>query len=605
MRAFHWLTSLIDRQSKLVVAAASFSSKSKASALDYSQLENRQLLAADAVLQWNDVLLDAIRTDKTAPPMAARAMAMVHTAIHDAVNSIEHRYQSYGKSFVSHPQASLDAAIAAASERTLSAIFPAQHATFTAKLDDSLAAIADGIRETQGVAAGRFAADQILALRASDGAFAVTPYQPGTNPGEWRPTPPAYLSSLLPQWPNVTPWSLTRGDQFRPENPPALNSSEYAAAVNQVKSLGSLTSTTRTAEQANIAKVWAAGPGTATPPGQWNQIAADIARSKNLSTIDNARLFALLNVSLADAGIAAWDAKYATNLWRPISAIREADTDNNPATEKDAAWTPLITTPPFSAYVSGHSTFSGAGAAILSSFLGTDQVNFTLKSEVAGVPDRTFTSLAAAGDEAGMSRIYGGIHYIFDHTAGSATGKKIAAEALQSEFLPETKVTTWQDGSRLFVSGTTNSDQITLTRIGRNLVVFQAGSEVARYNRTSISHVVINGSDGNDRIDVKHSLDVTAEIFGGRGNDKVFGARMSNWIYGQAGDDMLCGGSELDLLRGGDGDDSLMGLAGLDRLFGDDGWNKLCGGLGNDELNCHRGKDKIIGKAGFDSIIWL
>lgn len=603
MRAFPRLTSLSLRDSKPVAATPSFPT-AKPGTLEYSQLERRQLLAADAVLQWNEVLLNAIRTDKTAPPVAARAMAMVHTAIHDAVNSIEHRYQTYGQSFGSHPQASVDAAIAAASERTLSAIYPAQHATFTAKLNDSLASIADGIRESQGIAAGRFAADQILALRANDGAFTATPYQPGTSPGEWRPTPPAFAASLLPQWPKVTPWSLRRGDQFRPANPPAINSAEYATAVNQVKSLGSATSTTRTAEQTNIAKVWAAGPGTATPPGQWNQIASNIARSKNLSTIENARLFALLNISLADSGIAAWDAKYATNLWRPISAIREADTDNNPATEKDAAWTPLITTPPFSAYVSGHSTFSGAGAALLSAFLGTDQVNFTLKSEASGVPDRTFTSLTAAGNEAGMSRIYGGIHYIFDHNAGSATGRKIAAEVLKSELSPETKVTAWQDGSRLFVSGTTNSDQITLTRIGRNLVVFQSGTEIARYIRTSISHVVINGSSGDDRIDVKHSLDVTAEIFGGHGNDKVFGARLSNWIYGQDGDDMLCGGGELDLLRGGDGDDSLMGLAGLDKIFGDDGWNKLCGGLGDDELNCHRGKDKIIGKAGFDSIIW-
>lgn len=605
MHAFGRLTSF-DLQTSIPKSGATSRSRSHLNAgFEYQQLENRQLLATDAVLQWNEVLLNAIRTDKTAPPVAARAMAIMHTSIHDAVNSIEHRYQSYGKSFVAHPQSSIDAAIAAAGERALSAIFPAQHATFTAKLNDALAAIADGIRETQGVAAGRFAADQILALRASDGAFVITPYQPGTNPGEWRPTPPAYLPSLLPQWPKVTPWSLERGDQFRPANPPALTSPEYATAVNQVKTLGSLTSSTRTADQTNIAKVWAAGPGTATPPGQWNQIASDIARSRNLTTIENARLFALLNMSLADSAIAAWDAKYATNLWRPVTAIREADTDNNPATDKDPTWTSLITTPPFSAYVSGHSTFSGAGSAILSAFLGTDAVNFTLKSEVPGVPDRIFSSLAAAGDEAGMSRIYGGIHYIFDHTGGSTTGKKIADEVLKNELKAETKVTAWQNGNRLFVSGTSNSDQITLTRIGGNLVVFQSGNEVARYNRASIAHVVINGSDGDDRIDVKHSLDVTAEIFGGRGNDKVFGARLSNWIYGQAGDDMLCGGGEIDLLRGGDGDDSLMGLASLDKLFGDDGWNKICGGLGDDELYCHRDKDKLIGKAGFDTIFWL
>jgi len=601
MRPYRRVTSTPSRHQK----PPSTRFRQQSSTMLYSLLENRQLLAADAVLQWNEVLLNAIRTDRTAPPVAARAMAIVHTAIHDAINSIENRYHTYGPSFVTHPQASIDAAVAAAGERALTAIFPAQHATFSAKLQSSLAAITDGIRENQGVAAGRFAADQILSLRASDGAFVVTPYEPGSAPGEWRPTPPGYLPSLLPQWPSVTPWSLSRGDQFRPSPPPSLESTEYAVAVNQVKSFGVLSSTVRTPEQGDIARVWAAGPGTATPPGQWNQIASDIASSRNLPTIENARLFALLNLALADSGIAAWDAKYAYDFWRPVTAIREALLDNNPATEQDAGWTPYITTPPFSAYVSGHSTFSGAGSAIISSFFGTDQVNFTLRSEVSGVPDRTFTSLLAAGEEAGMSRIYGGIHYIFDHTAGAETGKKVAAEVWRNELASQTSISSWQNGNRLFVNGTTGADEITLARIGRNLVVYHAGTEVARYNRQGIVHVVINGSDGNDRIDVKHSLDVTAEIFGGHGNDKVFGARLNNWVYGQAGDDLLCGGREGDVLRGGDGDDHLMGLAGLDQIFGDEGWNKLCGGLGDDELHCHRNRDKIIGKAGFDSIFWL
>lgn len=574
-------------------------------ALQYGSLESRQLLAGDPVLQWNETLLGAIRTDQTAPPAASRAMAMVHTAIHDAVNSIEHRYQTYGKTFVAHPQASLTAAVAAAAERTLSAIFPAQHATFTAKLQESLALVPDGIRETQGLEAGRNAADQILALRAGDGSAKTAAHLAGNAPGQWRPTLPGYRPSLLPQWPKVATWSLSRGDQFRPTAPPALSSPAYATALNQVKSLGAADSLTRTADQTAIAKVWAAGPGTVTPPGQWNQITADISQAKSLSLTENARLFALLNISLADAGIAAWDAKYAYDFWRPVSAIHEANLDGNSGTAVDSNWTPLLGTPPFSAYVSGHSTFSGAASTLLKSYFGTDQVPFTLRSEAAGVADRTYTSLTAAGDEAGLSRIYGGIHYSFDHQAGSSTGRLVAEQVWNSQLPIETKVNASQVGNRLLVSGTSADDKISLSRLGRSLVVYQEGREVARFQRDSVAHVIVGGFDGDDRIDVQPNLDVSAEIFGGNGNDKIHGARLRNWVYGQAGDDMLCGGAESDVLRGGSGNDHLLGLAGLDEIFGDEGWNKLCGGLGDDELNCFPGQDRIIGHAGRDRINWL
>lgn len=575
-------------------------------ALDYASLEARQLLAADAVLSWNSVLLDAIRIDKSAPPLAARAMAIVHTAIHDAVNSIEHCYQLYGRNFVAHPQASVPAAIAAAAERSLTALFPAQHATFALQLQSALSAIPDGIRESQGIAAGQNAADQILALRAGDGAYTVVEYQPGTGPGEWRPTPPGFLPSALPQWPAVTPFSLQAGNQFRPAPPPALDSAEYTAAVNQVQQWGAYNSSVRTAEQDNIARIWMGGPGTSTPPGQWNQIAGDIATTKNLTLVESARLFALLNMSLADAGIAAWDCKYSTDLWRPITAIREAASDGNPATTADAGWTPYITTPPFSAYVSGHSTFSAAGAGLLRNYCGTDEVTFQLRSEFPGVPDRTFSSLTAAANEAGMSRIYGGIHFIFDHTAGAATGRQVADWVWNAaQLAPETSITAYQDGQKLLVCGTLAADQIVLKAIGSSLAVLQNGQEVSRFDRSGIRHVVLSGSDGDDRLEVRHSLDVTAEIFGGAGDDRIFGAKRSNWIYGQAGNDFLCGGGADDLLRGGAGDDNLMGLAGRDQLFGDAGWDTLCGGLGDDDLTASRTEDRLIGKAGRDRIFWI
>lgn len=575
-------------------------------AVDYGCLETRQVMAADPVLTWNSVLLDAIRTEKSAPPMAARAMAIVHTAIHDAVNSIEHCYQLYAQNFVAHPQASVPAAIAAAAERTLTAIFPAQHATFALHLQSALSGIPDGIRETQGIAAGQNAADQILALRAGDGAFAVVDFQPGTSPGEWRPTPPGFLPSLLPQWPDVVPFSLHSGSQFRPDAPPALSSTEYAAAVNQVQQWGASNSALRTAEQDNIARIWMAGPGTATPPGQWNQIAGNIAMAKNLTSVESARLMTLLNMTLADAGIAAWDCKYAYNFWRPITAIREAANDGNPATNADAAWTPYITTPPFSAYVSGHSTFSAAGAGLLQHYFGTDQLTFQLQSEFPGVPNRTFSSLTAAANEAGMSRIYGGIHFIFDHTAGSATGRQTADWVWNSaQLAPETSLTAYQDGQKLLVCGTLSDDQIVLKAIGSSLAVFQDGREVSRFARSGITHVVLSGSAGNDRLEIRHSLDVTAEIFGGAGDDRIFGAKRTNWIYGQAGNDFLCGGGADDVIRGGAGNDSLMGLNGRDQLFGDAGWDTLCGGLGDDDLTANRTEDRLIGRAGRDRIFWV
>ena len=171
---------------------------------------------------------------------------------------------------------------------------------------------------------------------------------------------PDFLPPLLPQWPNVTPFAMTSGSQFRPAAPPALDSAEYAANVDEVMRLGGLNSTTRTADQTAIALFWADGGGTFTPPGHWNQIAADVSLERGNTLAERARLFALLNIALADAGISAWDAKYAFDLWRPIDAIRRGDTDGNDATIADPTWTPLLKTPPFPTYTSGHSTFSGA-----------------------------------------------------------------------------------------------------------------------------------------------------------------------------------------------------------------------------------------------------
>jgi hypothetical protein len=379
----------------------------------------------DAVLDWNATLLNAIATDKTAPPLAARNMATVHTGIYAAVYVIDQLRNDYNDYIdaIAPEGVSRKAAVAAAAHRTLVDLYPAQTPTFDTQLALSLAEIADGQFESNGVTLGQFVADLILAWRDNDGSSDAVSYTPGTEPGDWQPTPPGFAPALLPQWSNVTPFAITSGSQFRPKGPPALDSAEYAVEFNQVKQLGNLNSTTRTAEQTEIAQFWADGVGTFTPPGHWNLIAERVALAQRNTLPENARLFALLNIAEADAGIASWDAKYEYNFWRPVTAIQQADTDGNPNTAAEPNWTPLLVTPPFPEYTSGHSTFSGAADAVLTSFFG--DISFTTTS--VGLPGviRSFDSFTEAANEAGISRIYGGIHFHSANEDGLALGRAL------------------------------------------------------------------------------------------------------------------------------------------------------------------------------------
>lgn len=384
--------------------------------------------SADVVSTWNQNLLDAVRATGTPPPRASRAMAITSIAVYDSVISIQGGRLPYHRSIYS-PDANVEAAVASAAHSALSALFPSQQATLDSQLSLSLAGIADGPAKTAGINLGQTIATSFVNARANDGSATAVPYTPGTNPGDWRPTPPAFAPGLLPQWPNVTPFGMTSGSQFRPVAPPALTSPEYTAAFNEVKELGSIGSATRMPEQTDIARLWAAGGGTITPPGMWNRVAQDLGSS--LSIGEKARMFATLNIATADAAINSWDAKYAYNLWRPVTGIREAGTDGNPDTISDAAWTPLLVTPPFPAYTSGHSTFSAASAAALAAFFGTDALNFSVTADDLPIT-RNFTSLAAAAAEAGQSRIYGGIHWQFDNTAGLQAGDLIGEWAFNN-----------------------------------------------------------------------------------------------------------------------------------------------------------------------------
>jgi hypothetical protein len=380
------------------------------------------------VLVWNQATLNAIEQDGMDPLFASRGLAMAQAAVFDAVNAVAGTPAYYVK--VSAPAgASIQAAVDASAHDVLGYLFPAQQATFDTLFASQLSLVPDGQSRTDGEAVGQAAGDGVIRLRANDGSRSFVDFAPSTAPGDWQPTAPAFAPALDPQWANLTPFAMTSPDQFRPSGPPALTSQEWADAVNEVKSLGSADSTTRSADETEIARFWADGGGTYSPPGHWNAIAQTVAQQQGDSLVDDARLFAELDVTLADAGITAWNTKYHYDTWRPITVIRDPSGADNPLVQADPNWSPLLTTPPFPEYVSGHSTFSGAAADILDNFFGTN-VGFTSTEETLPGVTRSFSSFDQAALEAGRSRIYGGIHFEFSDADGLSAGRALASYVL-------------------------------------------------------------------------------------------------------------------------------------------------------------------------------
>jgi hypothetical protein len=380
---------------------------------------------ANEVVIWNAVALGAIRSHDTPAPLAARNLAIVATAVDGAVNAVHRTHAPYHVKLSAPRGTSPDAAAAQAAHDALVALYPDEQPMF----DATLTAALEGLKQPamaliQGEAVGRQAAAQILAWRGADGAAtAQGAYTPGTAPGQWQPTPPSYAPAVLPEWSLVTPFAIQSASQFRPAGPPALNSAEYAQALAQVMALGSAGSTVRTADQTQAAKFWNDGAGTSTPPGHWNVIAEDVSLAHHTSLARDAQMFAVLDIAMADTGIATWDAKYAYNFWRPETAARDTD----------PTWTPLLTTPAFPSYVSGHSAFSAAASTVLSAFFGAS-TPFTATSDALPGVTRSYTNFAQAAQEAGLSRIYGGIHYAFDvqdgQTLGDAVGQYVVQHVL-------------------------------------------------------------------------------------------------------------------------------------------------------------------------------
>lgn len=383
-------------------------------------------IRADVVLDWNDLALDCIRNDNSSPPLSTRNLAMLHTAVYDAVNSITRTHQPYRFQLNAPTNASPEAAVVSAAYEVITYLYPSFAAWADDLYDAWASSNAPSAAITNGLNVGWQIALLVLDSRTDDGSSTEVPYVPNEAPGQWQRTPPFFRPPLAPHWGYVDTFCLPDIEPFVPSPPPALDSAEYAAALNEVKALGGKTNTTRTAEQSQIAVFWSDFSFTAMPPGHWHEIAATIAHSRTNSLEQNARLFALISLAQADAAIVCWETKYRYNLWRPVTAIQRADEDGNGATEKDAAWDHYLVAPPFPAYTSGHSTFSKASAEVLTHFYGTDNIAFTATSDSLPGVTRSFTSLAACADEIGMSRIYGGIHFQFDNQQGKVSGKRIA-----------------------------------------------------------------------------------------------------------------------------------------------------------------------------------
>jgi hypothetical protein len=386
------------------------------------------------VIDWNQALLSIVNTPGAQPAniQPTRNFAILHAAIYDAVNSIDRTHEPYLISVHAPRDASEIAAADAAAHTTLLGLYPAQQSSIEAMYAAELAQVPDGPAKDHGVRLGERVAADLLAIRAGDGSNVVAPpFTAGTDPGAYRPTPPNLPAPVFTTWGQVTPFVLDSGDQFRPAAPPALTSDAYATAFNEVKSLGSAASTTRTADQTQIGQFWG-------PPIQnfWNQIAQTEALAHHSDLPTTARLFAALNLSFADSAIAFYDAKYTFQLWRPVTAIRLADTDGNPDTAADPNWLPLAgNTAADPSYPGAHSTISAAGADVLASFYG-DRQHFGVSSPTLPGVTRSFTSFSATAQEAGLSRIYAGQHTRIDHVEGLALGHDVAGFVFRNALLP-------------------------------------------------------------------------------------------------------------------------------------------------------------------------
>ena len=387
---------------------------------------------ADAVIAWNaNAQAAIIATAGQGPTVAYLHLAMVQGAVYDAVNAIEGGYQPYlGAPAVADPGDSSPAAVATAAYRVLVTLFPTQQVTLDGQLAASLALIPDGPAKTGGIEVGEATAAAMLAARTNDGRFTQFTVVEGFGPGQWRRTPPLFVFEPAPWVGNVRPFLVPSAAGLRSEGPKALTSVTYTRDFKEVKAVGSLTSTLRTADQTDAALFWQANGA-----GLFNAIFRQLADTQDLDIAEAARMFAMANLAGADGAIGCWNDKYYWNFWRPVTAIREAGTDGNAQTVPDPNWTPLFATPPFPEHPSGHSCISSAVVATLQEFFGTDKMSFSTFSTFSGTT-RGFDRFSTAIKEIIDARVWAGIHFRTADTQGAALGRKVAEFLDENYFQP-------------------------------------------------------------------------------------------------------------------------------------------------------------------------
>jgi hypothetical protein len=412
--------------------------------------------SGDVVSRWNQRAVAAAVAAQQSPGFQTRTAAIVHVSIFDATASIAGGYEVYAPGGPVPGGASAEAAASAAAHRALRRQFDGHPAcvgetdcsaeVLDAALAQEMAAIPEGQAREYGNAWGIAAADRIAELRSTDGAFDERPpYTGGPHAGEpgfWVPTPPGFLPGAAPQYADVTPWAMESSDQFLPHGPPALSGRLYAAGFDEVKALGKSDSSARTSDQTDAALAW-----TASGAVIWNGIARQlVAERPKMSLVERARVFALMNLAADDAAISVWNAKYRHSFWRPITAIRGAAADGNPATTEDPSWLPLLITPPFPEYTSGHAGASAAAAVILAFRFGDrNSFSFTTtrfsQATTDALPDRpitrSFTRLSAALAEVIDARVWAGIHYRFSDQVAAAQGVQVAVWSLTHVLRPD------------------------------------------------------------------------------------------------------------------------------------------------------------------------
>lgn len=412
----------------LVAFTAAYEHRGKGKEVPFKNYSNA------VIISWNNTAFETMQGPTYNPLLASRILAMVHLAMHDALNNIAPSYDTYAY-HREEKRADPIAAASAAAHAVLVGSFPDKKQFLDSALNQALTKVKDGADKDRGIMLGEDAGQAILALRSKDGAFGdpVGKLNNPEQPGLYQLTPPMEFV-FAPFWTTMPTFGIKSPDQFRLGAMPALTSNEYAKDFNEVKTIGAKQSTTRTQEQTFIAKFWYEFSEIG-----WNRVTSVAAKDANLDLITTARLFALVNIGLADSYIAGWDSKFHHNFWRPYTAIRNANRDNNNETGEDASWEPLLNTPPVHDYPSTHSVLGSAAATVLTAILGDRGFTMTSTSAEPANATRTLKSFSAAAIENGDSRVFAGIHFRFSCDAGLRLGNDIGHWILGNSLKPKAK----------------------------------------------------------------------------------------------------------------------------------------------------------------------